>query len=224
MWSSPGTGSERRRSIAPAKRSASSYHWRRRMRVTALLMRTASRPRRLPASWLRLSSPASRNSWWSSRRATIVAGWWATGPYIPGDSSSTWRMVRSSSGADTGRRLAWARSGPASSSASRLSVTMSTPRIPGCRPSPRRAITPTTLVGTTTVTGARRSPPFARSIAAASVASTSEGAQRDDSNGMGTIVERGYLTVVRTGDPARSVPQRWPETGRRPLAGSAGDA
>ena len=35
-----------------------------------------------------------------------------------------------------GRRLAWASAGPASSSASRLSVTMSTPRIPGSSAEP----------------------------------------------------------------------------------------
>ena len=63
-------------------------------------------------------------------------------------------MASSTSDDDIGERPDAARVGPAISSASRFSVTMSTPTIPRARPRARRAITPHVLVGTTTVTGA----------------------------------------------------------------------
>ena len=79
-------------------------------------------------------------------------------------------MASSTSDDDIGERPDAARVGPAISSASRFSVTMSTPTIPRARPRARRAITPHVLVGTTTVTGASASSPLAAPMARASSA------------------------------------------------------
>ena len=182
--------------VAASYRSASSYHCVASVALIAELMRTAWRPRNDSSRSLATASgSARRSSAWSSRKATTVDGWVATAPNGPGSSASTAAIVRSITGVDIGDRPAAASMGPAISSASRLSVTMSTPAIPPWRPSARRVITPHVFVGTATVTAVSGSSPFAPAIAAASAPSARSGATRDAEIGTQPIVEKACRRV-----------------------------